>query len=469
MRNSPKNIRFVIGNSVIEPGRALFFIAGPCVIESEEITLEIARELARISSEEGVPIIFKASYDKANRTSIDSYRGPGQAEGLRILSKIKQKTGMPLLSDIHTPDQAEAAARVLDIIQIPAFLSRQTDLLVSAARTQKIINLKKGQTQSPDEMKYAVNKIVASGNDKIWLTERGASFGYNDLVADMRSIVRMQKLGAPVVFDATHSAQFPGKDSDKSGGDRSLAPVLARAAVAAGADGIFMEVHPDPNRALCDGPNSLRLEDARSLIKNLKSIYSLIPKSVAPEDSRQSAAPAPTPGSKLFEKLKKIKLIIFDVDGVLTPGGIIFGSGNLEIKYFHVRDGHGIKIAKRSGLEIAFVTGRSSDIVDRRAQELGVDIVYQGMKDKRPAVNEIMSANKLSPEQIAVVGDDVVDIPMMRMVGLGITVQEAPDDVIAETAYVTRAHGGEGVAREIIEMILKAQGKWSKVMERYYV
>jgi 2-dehydro-3-deoxyphosphooctonate aldolase (KDO 8-P synthase) len=459
-----------VGPYDIFPGKTFFLIAGPCVIESEGLTLEIASEMARIAKEEDIPVLFKASYDKANRTSITSFRGPGQADGLRILGKVKALTGLPVLSDIHGPEQALAAAEVLDVIQIPAFLSRQTDLLVSAARTGKTINLKKGQFQSPEDMRHAVKKISDTGNSKIMLTERGTSFGYNDLVVDMRSILRMRKLGCPVVFDATHSAQFPGAATGASGGDRTLVPPLARAAVAAGADGVFMEAHPDPDRALCDGPNSLNLADLQGLVRSLKQIFNMVPHPST--ETSEPCAPMeksdPQKLSSLDNRLKKIRMIIFDVDGVLTDGGIIFGTGDIEIKYFNVRDGHGIKIAKRHGLEIALVTGRKSDAVARRARELGIDAVFQGMKDKRPALEEIMTKFDLLPEQIAVVGDDVVDIPLMRRVGVKITVPEAPMDVIQETDYVTRHAGGKGAAREIIERILKAQGKWSEAMERYY-
>jgi 2-dehydro-3-deoxyphosphooctonate aldolase (KDO 8-P synthase) len=461
-----------IGPYEILPGKTFFLIAGPCVIESETLTLEIASEVARVAKEENIPVIFKASYDKANRTSITSFRGPGQTDGLRILGKVKALTGLPVLSDIHGPEQALAAADVLDVIQIPAFLSRQTDLLVSASRTGKTINLKKGQFQSPDDMRHALKKISDTGNSKIMLTERGTSFGYNDLVVDMRSILRMQKLGRPVVFDATHSAQFPGAAQGASGGDRTLVPPLARAAVAAGADGVFLETHTDPDRALCDGPNSLNLADLQGLVRSLKQIFDLVPHLCSGSATTEPGALTQKAGlhelSSLDERLKKIRMIIFDVDGVLTDGGIIFGTGDIEIKYFNVRDGHGIKIAKRHGLDVALVTGRKSEVVERRARELGIETVFQGMKDKRPALEEIMTKFNLRSEEIAVVGDDVVDIPLMRRVGVKITVPEAPMDVVQETDYVTRNAGGKGAAREIIEKILKARGKWSEVMERYY-
>ncbi|MFC1836322.1 3-deoxy-8-phosphooctulonate synthase, partial [Thermodesulfobacteriota bacterium] len=264
------------GNCRLGSGQGLFMILGPCVIESEELTLEVAREVARVGQSTGMPVILKASFDKANRTSVDSFRGPGIENGLAILARIKEKVGLPVISDIHGPDQASMAAEVLDVIQIPAFLCRQTDILVAAGNTGKAINLKKGQFLSPEDIRHALNKVAGTGNKNLMITERGSSFGYNDLVADMRSIVRMKRLGFPVVFDATHSAQLPGGGDACSGGDRSLVPHLARAAVAAGADGVFMEVHPDPDNALCDGPNSLALRDLEPLATNLREIHKLV-------------------------------------------------------------------------------------------------------------------------------------------------------------------------------------------------
>ncbi len=258
-------------------GRERFFaIAGPCVIESEELTLSIARHLAELSARLDLPILFKASFDKANRTSLSSFRGPGLEKGLQVLLKVKQETGLPVISDIHTPAQAAAAAEVLDVLQIPAFLCRQTDLLVSAGQTGKPINIKKGQFVAPPDMIQALGKVLETGNRQVWLTERGASFGYHNLVVDMRSIPIMRALGCPVVFDATHSVQLPGGQGHSSGGDRRFIAPLARAAVAAGADGAFLEVHPEPERALCDGPNSLPLADLEAMLKLLARIYALV-------------------------------------------------------------------------------------------------------------------------------------------------------------------------------------------------
>ncbi|MHC4941430.1 MAG: 3-deoxy-8-phosphooctulonate synthase [Planctomycetota bacterium] len=258
-----------IASTTLNPGKELFFIAGPCVIESEEITLIIAGEIARIRDKLKIPIIFKASFDKANRTSISSFRGPGLDEGLKILRKVKEKTGLPVTSDIHGPDQAGPASQVLDLIQVPAFLCRQTDLIVQVAETGKPLNLKKGQFLAPWDMGHAVEKARSAGAEHVFITERGTSFGYNNLVVDMRTFPNLKKTGCPVIFDATHSVQRPAGLGDATGGDRDMVPTLARAAVAAGCDGLFFETHPDPDRALSDGPNMLILKDLEDLLSRL--------------------------------------------------------------------------------------------------------------------------------------------------------------------------------------------------------
>jgi len=247
-------------------------IAGPCVLEDIETALSIGAFMAQAAGDYGFSYLFKASFDKANRTSITSYRGPGLTEGLEMLSAIKEELNVPVISDIHTSDQAEAAATVLDCIQIPAFLCRQTDILKAAAQTFLPINVKKGQFMAPWDMRHAVAKIKESGNKQIILTERGTSFGYNNLVVDMRGLAIMREIGFPVVFDATHSVQLPGGGDGCSSGQREFVSTLARAAMAAGVDGIFLEVHPNPDKALCDGPNSLSLESAADLLKVLSRI-----------------------------------------------------------------------------------------------------------------------------------------------------------------------------------------------------
>jgi len=257
-------------------GAPLVFIAGPCVIESEQHALTMARALSQISGAAGVAFIFKSSFDKANRSSVGSFRGPGLREGLRILEKVRSEVGVPVLSDIHEPSQAEAAAEVLDILQIPAFLCRQTDLLLAAGRAGKTVNIKKGQFLSPWELKNAIDKVRSQGNDRVLVTERGTSFGYQNLVVDYRSLVVMRGFGFPVVMDATHSVQHPGGLGDCSGGDAEFIPYLARAAAAVGIDALFCEVHDDPSAARSDGPNALRLDAVEPLLRAVVSIDALV-------------------------------------------------------------------------------------------------------------------------------------------------------------------------------------------------
>ena len=265
-----------IGNVRIGGSQPLFLIAGPCVIESEDHAVLIAERLAEVTARAKVPFVFKASYDKANRSSEQSYRGPGLSEGLRILKKIKERFGIPVLTDIHEVQQAAPVAEVADVLQIPAFLSRQTDLLIAAAKTGRVVNLKKGQFLSPWEMANAVEKVAKSGNDRIFLTERGASFGYQNLVVDMRSFPIMRKTGCPVVFDVTHSVQLPGGEGKSSGGQPEFIEPLARAGAAVGVDGIFLEVHENPARALSDGTNALPLGELSALLGKLKQIAALV-------------------------------------------------------------------------------------------------------------------------------------------------------------------------------------------------
>ena len=265
-----------LGSLRLGGGNPLFLIAGPCVIESESHARSMAERVAKISSDAGVPYIFKASYDKANRSSVKAFRGPGLSEGLRILSKIKSDLHIPILTDIHDASQAAPAAEVVDILQIPAFLSRQTDLLVAAAKTGRIVNVKKAQFLSPWDMGNVAEKIAAAGNQKIILTERGASFGYNNLVVDMRTFPVLAKFGYPVVYDVTHSVQLPGGQGHSSGGQPEFIEPLARAGVATGVDGIFLETHDNPAVALSDGPNALPLAQLPQLLARLKELSTLV-------------------------------------------------------------------------------------------------------------------------------------------------------------------------------------------------
>jgi len=267
-----------IGELRCGKGEPLLFIAGPCVIESESLVMDVAHRLAEMARDLNISLVFKSSFDKANRTSAESFRGPGLDEGLEILDRVRESTGLPVTTDIHLPEQADPAAKVCDILQIPAFLARQTDLIRAAAeataRHAGVVNIKKPQFIAPEDIVHAVNKCEAFGNQNILLTERGTTFGYGRLVNDMRAIPIMQEIGPPVIFDATHSVQLPGGKS--TGGQRQMVPVLARAAVAAGCDGIFFETHPEPDRALSDGPNMLRLDQLPGIIQQLARLRSLI-------------------------------------------------------------------------------------------------------------------------------------------------------------------------------------------------
>lgn len=260
----------------LKTGRQLILIAGPCVIESDELCFEVARTLREITDKLGITYIFKASYDKANRTSAKTFRGPGTDEGLSILRRVAEKFAVPVLTDVHTEDQARRAAEFVDVLQIPAFLCRQTDLITTAVQTGRIVNIKKGQFLSPAEMGQVVRKAVDAGAERLLVTERGTTFGYNNLVADMRSIPVMRGFGFPVIFDATHSVQLPGGGGDKSAGQREFAPVLARAAVAAGADGLFIETHPNPVNALSDGPNMIPLSEMPELLAQLLRVRAAV-------------------------------------------------------------------------------------------------------------------------------------------------------------------------------------------------
>lgn len=266
-----ENIKFGGDNPIV-------LMAGPCVIEDAERTLRIGERVKEIAQSLGVPYIFKASFDKANRSSAKSFRGPGLTEGLKILGHIKKTLGVPVVSDIHSIEQVEPAAEVLDILQIPAFLCRQTDLLLAAARTGKVVNVKKGQFLAPWDMKNVAEKFLEAGNENVLFTERGVSFGYNNLVVDMRSLAIMRQLGYPVVFDATHSVQLPGGAGTSSSGQREFVASLTRAAVAVGIDALFMEVHDDPAAALCDGPNMISLDELADLLEEVKAINAVVKK-----------------------------------------------------------------------------------------------------------------------------------------------------------------------------------------------
>lgn len=271
-------VRISMEDFEVGGGRPFVLIAGPCVIEDENKTRDIAAFIKELTGRLKIPFIFKASYDKANRTALNAYRGPGIDKGLGILQAIRKHYGIPVLSDVHRFEEIGPAAAVLDVLQVPAFLCRQTDFVIEVARKAKVINIKKGQFLAPWDLEHVIEKAQSAANNRIMITERGTSFGYNNLVADLRSLPIIRAIGYPVIFDATHSVQLPGGAGASSGGQRGMVPYLARAAVAAGVDGLFMEVHPDPEHALCDGPNSLRLSDLPDLLVMLKEIDFIVKK-----------------------------------------------------------------------------------------------------------------------------------------------------------------------------------------------
>lgn len=266
----------IIANSKLGGNNPLFIIAGPCVIESEDIVFHTAEKLKGICNKTGLPLLFKSSYDKANRTSLSSYRGPGLEKGLRILSDVRSRFGIPVISDIHSVEEVNPASEVLDVLQIPAFLCRQSDLILAASKTGKIVNVKKGQFLAPWDIKNIIDKFTSTGNHSLFITERGTSFGYNNLVVDFRGLPVMRSFGYPVIFDVTHSLQLPGGMGNSSGGQREFAEPLAKAAVSVGVDGLFMEVHPEPDKALCDGPNMIKLSEVEALLRTCKAINELL-------------------------------------------------------------------------------------------------------------------------------------------------------------------------------------------------
>jgi 2-dehydro-3-deoxyphosphooctonate aldolase (KDO 8-P synthase) len=265
-----------IGNVKLGDNNPLFIVAGPCVIESEDVVFYTAEKLKDICRGVGLSFIFKSSYDKANRTSLSSFRGPGMEKGLKILSDVRSKFNIPVISDVHAIEEIQPASQVLDALQIPAFLSRQTDLILAASRTGKPVNIKKGQFLAPWDVKNIIDKFISTGNQNLFITERGTSFGYNNLVVDFRGVSIMKSFGYPVLFDVTHSLQLPGGRGNSTGGQREFAEPLARAAAAVGVDGLFIEVHPDPDRALCDGPNMVSVDSVPGLLRTVKNIHTAV-------------------------------------------------------------------------------------------------------------------------------------------------------------------------------------------------
>ena len=343
--------RFEIGGN-----NRFVLIAGPCAIESEEMTMMVAAKLKEICEELDIHLIFKSSFDKANRSSVKAPRGLGMKRGLEILQRVKTELDLPIVTDVHEVWQCAEVAKVADMLQIPAFLSRQTDLLVAAAQTGKIVNVKKGQFMAPWDMKNVIDKLRDSGNENILLCERGSSFGYNNLVVDMTGLVEMRSYGFPVVFDATHAVQKPGGQGTSTGGNREMVPYLMRAALAIGVDAIFAEVHPDPDHAFSDGPNQIHLSKIKEILEQAIAIDN-ITKQLAVSNKQQAiSAKIPT---KNYQPIK-IKLLLTDVDGVLTDAGMYYSEAGDELKKFNTHDGMGLQLIRDKGIKTGIITSEDT-------------------------------------------------------------------------------------------------------------
>ena len=440
--------RFDIGGS-----NRFVLIAGPCAIETEEMTMEVARSLKEICEELQIHLIFKSSYDKANRSSVKSPRGVGLERGLEILQRVKTELNLPIVTDVHETWQCEQVAKVADMLQIPAFLSRQTDLLVAAAKTGKIVNVKKGQFMAPWDMKNVITKLTDSGNENILLCERGSSFGYNNLVVDMTGLVEMRSYGYPVVFDATHSVQKPGGQGTSTGGNREMVPYLMRAALAIGVDAIFAEVHPDPDHAFSDGPNQLYLSSIREILQQAIAIDN-ITKNIS-SDYKPEIQNAER-GTRNTER-EPIKLILTDVDGVLTDSGMYYSEAGDELKKFNTHDGMGLQLIRQKGIKTGIITSENTKLVERRFQKLKLDYLYQGKREggKLASVKEICEKEGITLINVAYIGDDVNCLELLSSVGLAACPADAMETIKNIPGIIQmKKKGGEGCVREFTEMIM---------------
>lgn len=477
-----------IGPDCIAGGnRRFLLIAGPCAIESEEMTMEVAARLKEICRELNVHLVFKSSFDKANRSSSDAPRGVGIDKGLQILKRVKDELGLPVLTDVHESWQCERVADVADILQIPAFLSRQTDLLVAAAKTGKVVHVKKGQFMAPWDMKNVIHKLEEAGNRNIMIGERGSSFGYNNLVVDMTGLVEMRSYGYPVVFDATHSVQKPGGQGTSTGGNREMVPYLMRAALAVGVDVIFAEVHPDPDKAFSDGPNQLRLDSFYDILKQAVQVDDLTKqllsdasaKKFAPTagNAKESALTAANAGKSSAQQepidqsnstetttisttliKKDIRLFLTDVDGVQTDAGMYYFNSGEEAKRFNAHDGMGLQILRRSGVKTGFITSEATPLVENRFKKLKLDYLEQGRsrEGKLQAALEICEKEGISMEQVAYIGDDVNCLDLLQQVGWAACPQDATREVKAVPGItILSKKGGEGCVREFIDLIMQ--------------
>jgi 2-dehydro-3-deoxyphosphooctonate aldolase (KDO 8-P synthase) len=431
-------------------------IAGPCAIESEEMTLQVASTLKDICLELGIHLIFKSSFDKANRSSVNSPRGVGMERGLAILQRVKTELNLPIVTDVHESWQCAPVAQVADMLQIPAFLSRQTDLLVAAAKTGKIVNVKKGQFMAPWDMKNVVTKLLESGNSNILLCERGTSFGYNNLVVDMTGLVEMRQFGYPIVFDATHAVQKPGGQGTSTGGNRDMVPYLMRAALAVGVDAIFAEVHPDPDNAFSDGPNQIHLSKIKSILSQAIAIDDITKSSSF--DQTDIATPEPIHHTTQQTVARPtIKLFLTDVDGVLTDAGMYYSENGDELKKFNTHDGMGLQIIRKAGIKTGIITSENTKMVERRYNKLKLDYLYQGKREggKLAAALEICEKEGISIKEVAYIGDDVNCLDLLSEVGMAAcpasavtTIKQLPNIIQLSKK------GGEGCVREFIEIIM---------------
>ena len=450
--------RFEIGGN-----NRFVLIAGPCAIETEEMTMHVAATLKEICHDLGIQLIFKSSFDKANRTSVKAPRGVGMERGLEILQRVKTELNLPVITDIHESWQCEPVAKVADMLQIPAFLSRQTDLLVAAAKTGKIVNVKKGQFMAPWDMKNVVEKLRDSGTEQILLCERGSSFGYNNLVVDMTGLVEMRSYGFPVVFDATHAVQKPGGQGTSTGGNREMVPYLMRAALAVGVDAIFAEVHPDPDHAFSDGPNQIHLSNIRKILEEAVAIDDLIKGNKETqrlgdgETERNGYSELKTQNSEL-----NIKLFLTDVDGVLTDAGMYYSENGDELKKFNTHDGMGLQLIRQKGIKTGIITSENTMMVERRFNKLKLDYLYQGKREggKLASALEICEKEGITLRNVAYIGDDINCLELLSNVGLAACPANALD-AVKQIPGIVRMNkkGGEGCVREFIEMIINKMEK----------
>jgi 2-dehydro-3-deoxyphosphooctonate aldolase (KDO 8-P synthase) len=448
--------RFDIGGNT-----RFVLIAGPCAIESEEMTMMVAAKLKEICEELQIHLIFKSSFDKANRSSVKSPRGLGMKRGLEILQRVKTELNLPIVTDVHETWQCAPVAEVADMLQIPAFLSRQTDLLVAAARTGKIVNVKKGQFMAPWDMKNVIDKLSDSGNENILLCERGSSFGYNNLVVDMTGLVEMRSYGFPVVFDATHAVQKPGGQGTSTGGNREMVPYLMRAALAVGVDAIFAEVHPDPDHAFSDGPNQLYLSEIKQILQQAIAIDNITKQLTVDSEQLTVYNKQETLQVKLQTancKLQtKIKLLLTDVDGVLTDAGMYYTESGDEIKKFNTHDGMGLQIIRDKGIKTGIITSENTKMVERRFNKLKLDYLYQGKREggKLASVMEICEKEGITLSEVAYIGDDVNCFDLLSAVGLAACPANALDTIKNIPGMIQmKTKGGEGCVREFVEMII---------------